>query len=263
MQATTVPFSMVCAPGQRYHPALVAQAIATLDELFPGRINVELGSGEALNECITGEGWPSKTDRNERLRICAQIIRQLLAGEEVTHRGMINVEKAKLYTLPKSKPLLLCAAISAETAQWAASWADGLLTTNEAAQPALLKKIAAFRNGGGNGKPVYVQFAFSYARDRHSAEQGAFDQWRSNILPKEKLAGLRQVEEFDAAAEAVSLQEVLDAIPVFTSMDHLMEEVNKLKSTGVERIVLHNICRPHHEFLEDFASFNKRKDSLR
>src|SRR5690349_14422670 len=61
LQATTLPFSMVCAPGQRYHPAIVAQAISTLAELFPGRINFELGSGEAINEIITGEEWPSKT----------------------------------------------------------------------------------------------------------------------------------------------------------------------------------------------------------
>lgn len=60
MQITRIPFSMVCAPGQRYHPAIVAQAIASIAEMFPGRIDVELGSGEALNEKITGEDWPSK-----------------------------------------------------------------------------------------------------------------------------------------------------------------------------------------------------------
>src|SRR5688572_26360512 len=67
MQATHLPFSMVCAPGQRYHPAIVAQAIATLAEMFPGRFSVELGSGEALNESITGDVWPQKEERNARL----------------------------------------------------------------------------------------------------------------------------------------------------------------------------------------------------
>src|SRR5687768_1180174 len=85
MQVTMLPFSMVCAPGQRYHPAIVAQAIATLCELFPGRINFELGSGEALNEVITGEEWPDKKTRNDRLLECVEIIRRLLAGEEVHH----------------------------------------------------------------------------------------------------------------------------------------------------------------------------------
>lgn len=67
MQATRIPFSMVCAPGQRYHPAIVAQAIATLGEMFPSRFGIELGSGEALNENITADPWPEKKIRNERL----------------------------------------------------------------------------------------------------------------------------------------------------------------------------------------------------
>ena len=100
MQATKLPFSMVCAPGQRYHPALVAQAIATIAEMFPRRINIELGSGEALNELITGDEWPDKSIRNQRLLESANIIRQLLHGEEVTFDGLVKVKKAKLYTIP-------------------------------------------------------------------------------------------------------------------------------------------------------------------
>jgi coenzyme F420-dependent glucose-6-phosphate dehydrogenase len=60
MQATTLSFGTVCAPGQRYHPAVVAQAAATLAEMFPGRFWLSVGSGEALNESITGEPWPPK-----------------------------------------------------------------------------------------------------------------------------------------------------------------------------------------------------------
>ena len=104
LQATKIPFSMVCAPGQRYHPAIVAQAISTLCELFPGRINFELGSGEALNEIITGEKWPSKEIRNQRLMECVDIIRRLLAGEEVNHDGLVKVKAARLFTLPKKLP---------------------------------------------------------------------------------------------------------------------------------------------------------------
>src|SRR5688500_14952285 len=84
LQATSLHFSMVCAPGQRYHPAIVAQAIATLAEMFPGRINFELGSGEAMNEAITGEEWPDKQTRNERLLQSVTIIRRLLKGEKVS-----------------------------------------------------------------------------------------------------------------------------------------------------------------------------------
>ncbi|HEX6419188.1 MAG TPA: LLM class flavin-dependent oxidoreductase, partial [Acidimicrobiales bacterium] len=67
MQLTQVPFGVVNAPGQRYHPAIIAQAIATLGEMFPGRLWVAMGSGEASNEHITGERWPDKPTRNARL----------------------------------------------------------------------------------------------------------------------------------------------------------------------------------------------------
>ena len=86
LATTGLPFRVVNAPGQRYHPAIVAQAIASLAEMFPDRLWVCLGTGEASNEHITGDRWPPKPVRNARLAECAAIIRALLAGEEVSHR---------------------------------------------------------------------------------------------------------------------------------------------------------------------------------
>src|SRR5688572_20112688 len=101
MKGSKLPFGVVCAPGQRYHPAIVAQAAATLEEMFPGRFWLSAGSGEALNERITGEKWPDKPERNERLLECYQVMKRLLQGETVTHNGLVNVEHAKLYSRPK------------------------------------------------------------------------------------------------------------------------------------------------------------------
>src|SRR5688572_28458320 len=81
MQATSLPFGTVNAPGERYHPAIIAQAIATLNVMFPERFWVALGSGEAMNEHITGNQWPLKATRNARLKECVDIIRALLGGE--------------------------------------------------------------------------------------------------------------------------------------------------------------------------------------
>ncbi len=112
MEATSLPWGMVCAPGQRYHPAIVAQAIATLAELAPGRLWVALGTGEASNEHITGEPWPPKRVRTARLRECVDVIRALLAGEVVDHEGLVRVDRAKLWTLPAEPPALVGAAVS-------------------------------------------------------------------------------------------------------------------------------------------------------
>ena len=100
MQATSMPYGVVNAPGQRYHPAIVAQAAATLAEMFPGRLSVALGTGEFSNEHITGEPWPGKAVRNARLRECVDVIRALFAGEVVDHHGLVTVDRAKLWTLP-------------------------------------------------------------------------------------------------------------------------------------------------------------------
>src|SRR5690349_23632090 len=85
LQATELPFGVVTAPGQRYHPAITAQAIGTLAAMYPGRFWAALGTGEASNEHITGERWPRKELRSARLRECVEIIRALLRGEEVSH----------------------------------------------------------------------------------------------------------------------------------------------------------------------------------
>src|SRR5687767_1650335 len=124
LATTSLPYGVVNAPGQRYHPAIVAQAAATLSAMFPGRFWVALGSGEASNEHITGDAWPRKSVRDARLVECVEIIRALLAGEEVSHDGLVTVDRARLWTRPDDPPLLIGAAVSVATARNAAAWAD-------------------------------------------------------------------------------------------------------------------------------------------
>ena len=104
LATTQLPMGTVCAPGQRYHPAIVAQASATLAQMFPGRFWVALGSGQHMNEHITGEPWPAKKRRQERLEEYAEVIRALHRGEEVTHFGHVVVDRARVYSLPDQPP---------------------------------------------------------------------------------------------------------------------------------------------------------------
>src|SRR6478752_6830940 len=145
LQATSLPFGVVNAPGQRYHPAIVAQAVASLASMYPGRFWAALGSGEASNEHITGARWPRKDLRNARLRECVDIIRALLRGEEVSHDGLVTVDRATVYTRPDTPPLLVGAAVSEATAAWCAEWADGLITVNAPAET-LRRMIGAYRD---------------------------------------------------------------------------------------------------------------------
>jgi coenzyme F420-dependent glucose-6-phosphate dehydrogenase len=167
MQVTSLPFSMVCAPGRRYHLIVIAQAAATLAELFPGRFRLALGSGEALNERVLGEPWPPKAERHARLLECVDIIRALWAGETVTHAGRVRIEEGKLYTRPAVPPRLFGAAITVTTARWV----GGLLTLGGAPE-AVRQRLDAVYEGGGAGKPAVLQVALSDARDEALARRG-------------------------------------------------------------------------------------------
>ncbi|MDD9205800.1 LLM class flavin-dependent oxidoreductase, partial [Georgenia sp. 10Sc9-8] len=130
LATTGLRMGCVNAPGQRYHPAIIAQSSATLAEMFPDRFWVALGSGQAMNEHITGP-WPRKEVRVQRLEESVDIIRRLHAGEEVSHDGLVTVDRARVYDRPDNPVPLIAAAISADTAARAARWADGLVTINQ------------------------------------------------------------------------------------------------------------------------------------
>jgi coenzyme F420-dependent glucose-6-phosphate dehydrogenase len=254
MQNTKVPYSLVCAPGQRYHPAVVAQAIATLCELFPGRFDVALGSGEALNENITGDKWPDKQTRNQRLLECQQVIRDLLSGETVNHKGLINVENAKLYTLPVKQPRLFCAAVTKETAKWAAGWADGLLTVHRPFEE-LKEVVEAFRQNGGKDKPIHLKVQLSYSRDSEQAQSGAYEQWRTNIFQGTVLGDLPSTEHFDAAAEFVKPEDLQKMVRVSSDPEEHIKWLEDDTKLEFERIILHNVNRDQETFIEDFGKY--------
>lgn len=256
MQATSIPFSMVCAPGQRYHPAIIAQAIATLSEMFPGRFAIELGSGEALNESITGDQWPEKEKRNQRLLECVTVIRRLLQGEEVSHEGAIKIKQAKLYSLPTHPPLLFATAISADTARLAGSWADGLLTTS-GTENEILEKYNAFNQNGGMGKPFHIQFSFSFASSRQKAIDGAYHQWKTNIIDDEKLLNLSTPAEFDKAASGLTKKDIERKVMIVTDMQEIFEHIYFLESLHVSKVILHNVNKDHEEFIATFARYKQ------
>ncbi|GAA4332430.1 TIGR03885 family FMN-dependent LLM class oxidoreductase [Flaviaesturariibacter amylovorans] len=252
MAQTTVPFSVVCAPGYRNHPAIVAQAAATLSELFPGRFAVSLGSGEALNESITGEKWPKKDERNARLLECADVMKRLLAGEEVSHRGRITVEEARLYTLPKDPPLLLGAAVTKETAAWMGAWADGLITVHQPHEQ-LKEVVDAYRQNGGAGKPVFLKVQLSYARTRPEAVDGAHEQWRTNIFHSTVLADLNKVAQFDALGKYVQPEELEGMVRISADPEEHLAWIRKDLELGFDRIFLHNVNRGQELFIRDFG----------
>jgi probable non-F420 flavinoid oxidoreductase len=252
MQAVELPFGVVNAPGQRYHPAIIGQAIATLTEMYPDRLWVVLGSGEASNEHVTGDRWPAKADRNARLAECVEVIRALLRGEEVSRAGHVRVDRARLWTLPATPPPLFGAALSEETAAWCAGWADGLLTVN--ARPEQLRRvIEAFRSGGGEGKPVRVQVKVAWAPTDDDALAGAHEQWRTNIFDPVLMADLETVEQFEAAAAHVGPEDVRASVLVSSDLKQHAAWLNEILDLGVDDLYIHQVPREQERFIDRFG----------
>lgn len=252
LHATSFSIGMVCSPAGRYHPAIVAQATATLAEMFPGRFWIALGSGQALNEHITGEQWPIKAVRNERLEEAAEVIRDLWSGEMVNHDGLVVVEDAKLYSRPEEPPVMLGAAITPKTAEWVGGWADGMITIGRPFDE-LKTVVDAFRRGGGAGKRMVLQEQVSYAASDQLARENAFDQWRCNIFPSSVLTDVRLPEDFEALGQYVRPEDLDPHIRISSDLALHTELLLKSAELGFDEVYIHNVGRNQQEFIEAFG----------
>lgn len=252
LESTPLSFGTVCAPGQRYHPAVIAQAAATLAEMYPGRFWMAAGSGEALNESITGEPWLPKSRRQERLRECVEVMRALWAGETVSRNAAVQVRNARLYSRPAQPPVVHAACLSPETAEWAGSWADGMITVSQ--DPAQMKEVLdAFRRGGGAGKPVYLQVVLSHAASQEEALHAAATQWRQAALDKTLLADLDTPAAFDRATAQLRPKDVAASVRVSASVEQHLEWLQKDAELGFAALFLHNVHHDQQAFVETFA----------
>ncbi|NKX54790.1 TIGR03885 family FMN-dependent LLM class oxidoreductase [Arthrobacter mobilis] len=251
LATTRLRFGVVTAPGQRYHPATIAHASATLAAMFPGRFWFAPGSGENTNEHITGGGWPAKDVRQRRLEECVDVIRRLHDGEEVTHRGLVTVEQARIWEVPEIKPELVAPAISVETARRAAAWADGLITVNQSPEQ-LRKVLGAYRDNGGRGRAA-LQVHLSWADTEEEAAAIALDQWRSNVFPSHVAADLATAAHFDAVSEHVGEDQVRQAVNVSASTGRHAEWLQGYLDLGFDELYLHFVGQKQQPFITEFA----------
>ena len=252
LQATRLSLGVVTAPGQRYHPAVIAQAIATLAEMFPGRFWAALGSGEALNEHVTGDRWPGKAERDARLLECVEVIRALLRGEEVTHEGLVRVDRARVWSLPETPPALIGAAVSKETAARVGTWADGLITV---ARPMdeLRPVVDAFREAGGEDKPVLLQAHIAWAEDEATALAIAHEQWRTNVFGGGLMWDLELPSQFDDAARYVRPEDVCGPVMVSADPGRHVEWLHELQDLRPDAIYLHHVGGEQDRFIDVFG----------
>jgi len=248
LATTRLPMGLVTAPGQRYHPAIVAQAAGTLAEMFPGRFWAALGSGEAVNEHITGDEWPPKPEREARLLESVTAMRRLLAGETVDHSGSVRLHEARLWTRPEEPPPFIAAAVGPATAEWAADWADGLITVG--VDPAALGEVlSAYRSAGGGGRAV-VQVHVCLADTMDDGIRVAADQWSQATVPPPRLWDVETPEEFDRQADRSDHETLLSAVLIDDDVRSMSERLLAITAQGFDEIYLHHVGTDQEAFVE-------------
>lgn len=251
LASTRFSIGSVSTPGQLHHPVVSAQAIATLAEMFPGRYFAALGSGELLNEHVTGGPWPSKNERTARLGECVDVMRGLLAGEKVDHDGRVRVHDARLWSLPAGPATLMATAASAETARWAAGWADGLVTVGTRREQ-VAEIVDAYLDAGGLG-PTCLQVHIALAGTSAEAAALVRDQWLHGVVAPPEAWDIAQPEDFAARAgdptDAELAEHVLVGVDSPSGIAELADRLADLIAAGFDRLYIHEISQDQRAFL--------------
>jgi alkanesulfonate monooxygenase SsuD/methylene tetrahydromethanopterin reductase-like flavin-dependent oxidoreductase (luciferase family) len=170
----------------------------------------------------------------------------------VTRDALVRVEEAKLHTLPEKPPLLIWAAMTPQTAQWVAGWADGIIT-NAGPREKMAEVVEGFRRGGGEGKPMMLKVGLSYADSEDAALQSAWREWKTNIFESSLLAELRTPDEFEAAAAFVTPQDMRKHVRISSDLNRHIQWLNEDLEMGFSTISLHNVNREQERFIRDFG----------
>jgi alkanesulfonate monooxygenase SsuD/methylene tetrahydromethanopterin reductase-like flavin-dependent oxidoreductase (luciferase family) len=179
-------------------------------------------------------------------------MRALFAGEVVDHDGLVTVDRARLWTLPEPPPQLIGAAVTDATAGWVGEWADGLVTINQPREQ-LERVLAAFREGGGEGKPAFLQVHLSWAPDEQDALEIAYDQWRTNLFQPPLPWDLHTVEQFDEAARFVRPEDVRGGVLVSADLEQHVAWLQELAALGFDAIYLHHVGQDLEPFIDAFG----------
>jgi len=226
----------VTCPTIRIHPAIIAQAAATVADLLPGRFFLGVGSGENLNEHVVGARWPSVDVRLEMLQEAVELIRTLWKGELTNHHGThYTVENARIYTLPDSPPPIHIAGSGAKSADLAGRAGDGYIGTTPDSET-----IAAFNTAGGKGKPRYGQLTVCWAEDEEAARKTALEWWPNLAIPGQLAQELPLPSHFEQAAKLVR-EDDMSMIPLGADPERHLSAIREYFDAGYDHVYVHQI----------------------
>ena len=222
----------VTCPIMRYHPAIVAQAAATVETMMPGRFMLGVGTGEALNEHIVGERWPTWPERAAMLEEAIEIIRELWTGERVRqHEGYFTLDNARLYSRPEVPPPIVVAGGAPHSAEMAGRLGDALI--NFAPEQSIVQK---FEDSGGRGKPKYIQYNVCYDESEENARKIALEVCPTVALKGELGQVLPEPEHFEQAVQLVDQEKIAEVIVCGPEPERHLEGLQKCIDAGFDHV---------------------------
>ncbi len=246
-------------PSFRYHPGLVAQAFATLDYMFPGRIFLSLGTGEALNEMPLGYEWPQHAERLGRLEEAIQVIRKLWTGDLVSHKGAYyRLRKAKLYTPPKGRIPIFVAASGQKAAELAGRAGDGLLTVpnpddsyfKDLLFPAVERGLLASERQRDSFE-WNVELQVSFDEDYDKAIQSVRP-WAGNVMPIFFNLGVSDPRVIEEHGKFVGDKELAKMWVIATSSEPIMNAIERYARLGFTGIHITSSSPSQEKFMKLF-----------
>ena len=227
----------VTCPLIRIHPVIVAQAAATAADMLGDRFFLGVGTGEYLNEHITGEHWPPLSTRQEMLREAVKIIRMLWEGDYTTFQGdFYSVENARIYTLPEQLPPICVAASGADSATLAAEIGDGLIST--APDPEVVR---AFTTSGSEQQPRYGQMTVCWNQDEEAAKELALKMWANSAIPGQLSQELALPLYFEQASELATPDKMAKQVVCGPDPAKYLAKIQEFTGAGFTHVYIHQV----------------------
>jgi|SRR5690554_5348950 G6PDH family F420-dependent oxidoreductase len=236
----------VTCPTIRIHPAIIAQAAATVAAMMPGRFLLGVGTGENLNEHILGDRWPAYDVRAEMLEEAIDVIRLLWDGGTQSFYGLYyTVENARVYTLPEQLPPILVAGAGPSSAELAGRMGDGFVSTAPKSEV-----VQAFEEAGGSGKPVYGQVHVCYSQNEAEARRMAYEIWPTAAVKGELGQELPTPAHFEQAAQMVTEDDVAQSVICGPDVQRYLDAIQEFVDAGFDHVYIHQIGPDQQGFIE-------------
>jgi G6PDH family F420-dependent oxidoreductase len=239
----------VTCPTLRIHPAVIAQAAATSAVLLDGRFSLGVGSGEALNEHILGDAWPSADTRLEMLEEAVEVIRGLWEGGQYTHEGPhYLVENARIYTLPETPPDILVSGFGPKAVDLAGRIGDGYVAVMPERE-----LVDRFHAAGGEGKLVQGGTKVCWGPDEQECVKTVHRIWPNEALPGELPQILPTPAHFEQATELVTEAMIAESVPCGPDVERIVATFQQFADAGFDELYVQQIGERQAEFFDVLA----------